>query len=109
MPMTVVVTTRARDRFRGFLASCMCEMAPGIYTAPRMNAGVRERVWRVMEEWFDDAKDGSVLMTWPNSQVVGGQEFFVLGIPRVELVEVNGIYLAKRAVNDCEESSVTTE
>ena len=50
--MTVVVTRDVAPRFRGFLASCMLEIGPGVYTAPRMNAGVRERVWAVMQEWY---------------------------------------------------------
>lgn len=102
MPMTVVVTSKVRDRFRGFLASCMCELAPGVYTAPRFNAGVRERVWAVLEEWFDDFKDGSILMTWPNSKQRGGQEVRTLGLPRVELVEIDGLFLSKRSTEDDE-------
>ena len=51
MPMTVVVTNNVPNRFRGFLASCMCEIAPGGYTAPRLTKAVRERVWAVLESW----------------------------------------------------------
>lgn len=61
-----------------------------------MNAGVRERIWRVMEDWFDDTEDGSILMTWPDSRSVAGQDFLVLGLPRVELVESYGIFLSRR-------------
>jgi CRISPR-associated endoribonuclease Cas2 subtype I-E len=43
--MTVVVTRNVPDRYRGFLASCMLELAPGVYTSPHMNQSVRERVW----------------------------------------------------------------
>ena len=57
--MTVVVTRNVVDRFRGFLASCMLEVAPGVYTAPRMNAAVRNRVWLVMEEWFGQLGGGA--------------------------------------------------
>ena len=49
--MVVVVTRDVADRYRGFLASCMLEIAPGVYTAPRMTAGVRERSgpsWRLV-------------------------------------------------------------
>ena len=35
--MVVIVTRDVADRFRGFLASCMLEIAPGVYTAPRMS------------------------------------------------------------------------
>lgn len=43
-PMVVIVTRDVADRFRGFLASAMLKIAPGVYTAPRMNAGVREQL-----------------------------------------------------------------
>ena len=44
MPMTVLVTRNAPMRYRGFLASCMLELAAGVYTSPRMTRAVRERV-----------------------------------------------------------------
>lgn len=43
--MTVVVTRNVEERYRGFLASCMLEIAAGVYTGPRMTTGVRDRVW----------------------------------------------------------------
>ena len=43
--MTVIVTVNVDARYRGFLASAMLEIAPGVYTAPRMTSGIRERVW----------------------------------------------------------------
>ena len=55
MPMTVVVTTALPDRFRGFLASCMCEVAPGVFTSPNMSDGVRQRVWGVPSRACADA------------------------------------------------------
>ena len=39
---------RLPDRFDGFLCSCMQEVAPGVYVAPRLKKAVRERVWNVM-------------------------------------------------------------
>jgi len=44
MPLAVVVTRDVADRFRGFLASVMLEVAPAVYISPRMTKGVRERV-----------------------------------------------------------------
>lgn len=99
MPMTIVVTRNAPDRFRGFLASCMCEIAPGVYTAPRMTAGVRRRVWSVMEDWFRPGPDVSVLMTWPNKAAAGGQAVQALGIPRQDLCDYEGIFLARRPLS----------
>lgn len=48
--MTLAVTRDVAARFRGFLASCMLEIAPGVYTSPKMNRAVRERVWSVVQD-----------------------------------------------------------
>jgi len=52
VPMTVVVTRNVSGRTRGFLASCMLEVAPSVYCAPRMSKGVRDRVKSVLDDWF---------------------------------------------------------
>lgn len=96
MPMTVVVTRNAPGRFRGFLASCMCEIAPGVYTAPRMTAAVRVRIWAVMVSWFQGGQDQGILMTWPDPARPGGQAIEVLGWPPQEIEEHAGIFLARR-------------
>lgn len=98
--MTIVVTRNVPGRFRGFLASCMCEIAPGVYTAPRMTPGIRERVWKVLESWYEPAPETAVLMTWPEPALPGGQELRTLGLPRQDLCEYGGVYLARRAIDD---------
>jgi len=50
MATTIAVTRNTPNRFNGFLASCMNEIASGMYAAPRMKKLVRERVWKVMME-----------------------------------------------------------
>jgi CRISPR-associated protein Cas2 len=100
--MTIVVTRNSPERFRGFLASCMCEVSPGVYTAPRMTQGVRDRVWSVLEGWFAPAGDHALLMTYPEPALPGGQAFRVLGAPRQDLCEHDGLFLARR---DIEETS----
>ena len=101
MPMTIVVTRNVSGRFRGFLASAMCEVAPGVYTAPRMTAAVRDRVWGVLASWYQpDDPERSILMTWPDASLPGGQEIRALGVPRQELHNHYGVYLARRPLND---------
>lgn len=95
MPMTVVVASALPDRFRGFLASCMCEIAPGVFTSPNMNDGVRQRVWEVMCEWFPHAPGGSIVMTWPSKHEPGGQGILTLGLPRRELAEHDGMVFVR--------------
>jgi len=104
--MTVVVTRNVAARFRGFLASCMVEIAPGVYTAPRMNRAVRERVWVVCEEWFDVLGEGSIVMTWRESKLPGGQGVLVLGVPPVELYDHEGVLLAQSSLRTADRDLV---
>ena len=53
MALVVVVTRDVADRFRGYLASVMLGVSTGVYVAPRMNKGVRERTWSVLADWLD--------------------------------------------------------
>lgn len=96
MPMTVVVTRDVEDRYRGFLSSVMLEIAPGVYTGPRLSRAVRERVWRVMAEWHGELRRGAILMTWRDPTAAGGQSVLLLGAPRRELVDVDGVLLVRR-------------
>ena len=100
MPMCVVVTRDVKTRFRGFLASCMLEIAPGVYTQPDMSAGVRARVWSVLSDWWSANDQGSVVMTWaaPNSAERQGVAF--LGEPPKELVEYDGVYIVRSELRD---------
>jgi CRISPR-associated protein Cas2 len=105
MSMTVVVTRNVPDRYRGFLASCMLELAPGVYTSPQMSKAVRDRVWAVCCEWAGVLPDESgVLMTWQDKQMPSGQAVLVLGWPKKELVELDGLWLDR-----AERRSLTTE
>jgi len=81
------VTRDVAARFRGFLSSCMLEIAPGVYTAPKMNRAVRERVWGVMEEWFGEL-GGGIVMTWLEPLAPGGQQVAVLGSPSLRTASV---------------------
>ena len=49
--MTVIVTVNVEGRYRGFLASVMLEIAPGVYTSPEMTSGIRDRIWDVLMRW----------------------------------------------------------
>lgn len=103
--MTLVVTRNVPDRFRGFLASCMLELAPGVYTSPHLTKAVRDRVWSVCCEWAEAIPDdGGVLMTWQDKQAPSGQAVLMLGWPKKELAELNGVWLDRRTTD-----SLTTE
>ena len=94
--MTVVVTRNVSDRVRGFLASSMLELAPGVYSGARLSPAVRDRIWKVLDEWFPMETEASIVMLWDDHQAPGGQAVRVLGVPPVDLVEVDGLILARR-------------
>ena len=70
MPMTVVVTRDVESRYRGFLASAMLEVAPGVYVSPDLSHGVRERIWTVISTWYDVLDRGAVVMMWRDSSCI---------------------------------------
>lgn len=96
MSMTVVVTRNVTDRVRGFLASSMLEFAPGVYSAPRITPAVRDRIWRVLDDWFSNEKDASIVMLWADSTMPGGQSAKTLGLPPIQLVEIDGMLATLR-------------
>lgn len=107
MPMTVVVTRNVSDRVRGFLASSMLELAPGVYSAPRLSAAVRKRIWSVLDDWFHAEIEASIVMVWADKQVPGGQDVQALGVPPVSLTEVDGMVLTRRNISrDSSQSAV---
>ena len=61
MPMTVAITRDVAERYRGFLASLMPEAAPGVYVAAELSAGVRERLWKVLTDWWSSLPGGSIV------------------------------------------------
>ena len=93
--MTVVVTVNVEGRYRGFLASAMLEVAPGVYTSPDMTAGIRERVWEVLSGWYSQLGQGSIVMTYRDPAAVGGQSIRMLGEAPKEIVDAEGVYLVK--------------
>ena len=73
----------------------MLEIAPGVYTSPRMTAGIRDRVWDVLSKWFYELREGAIVMTWHDAEAVGEQRIRTLGEPPKNIVDADGIYLVK--------------
>ena len=99
MPLTVVIARDVEDRYRGFLGSAMLELAPGVYAQPRMSAGVRGRLWAVVEEWHGRLRRGSIVMCWAEPASAGGLGLSVLGDPPKDVVAHDGILLVRRALS----------
>ena len=95
MALVVIVTRDVPNRFRGFLASVMLEVAPTVYISPRMNPGVRKRTWDVLSDWFAADPRGSIVMVWRDSNETGGVGIEHLGEPPRELVDIDGLWVVK--------------
>ena len=96
MPMVVVVTRDVEGRYRGFLGSAMLELAPGVYAHPRMNAGVRSRIWNVLADWYAQLGRGSIVMTWADRSASGWLGMATLGEPPKDIVSHDGMLLVRR-------------
>lgn len=100
MSITVLVTRDVEDRYRGFLSSVMLEVSAGVYVSPRLNPGVRARIWEVMSDWHRHLRRGAILMLWSAPDEPGGIGLKVLGEPPKTLAVVDGILLVRRAAGD---------
>jgi CRISPR-associated protein Cas2 len=108
MPMTTVVTRNAEPRVRGFLASCMLEIANGVYASPNMTLAVRERVWAVLQKWDVGSRGDGVVMVWPGARAPGGMTVHSLGEPSMQLRSTATITLSRRELSEEEVRSLTT-
>ena len=95
--MTVVVVRDVADRYRGFLASIMPEVAPGVFVSPDLSRGVRDRLWTVLSGWWDGLPGGSIILTWRDDNAAGRLGLSTLGLPRRELIELDGALLVRRS------------
>jgi CRISPR-associated protein Cas2 len=101
--MTVVVTRNVSGRMRGFLASSLLELVPGVYSSARISVATRERIWSVVEGWFYAEEDASVIMLWSDRSHPGGQVARWLGAPPLDLVECDGLVLTRKPLPDARE------
>ena len=96
MPLTMIVTRDVEGRYRGFLTSVMLEISAGVYVAPDMSAGVRERVWSVLSDWWQALGRGSLVLVWRDASATGHLRIETLGEPPKTIVDADGILLVKR-------------
>lgn len=95
--MTIAITRNVPNRFNGFINSCMHEIAPGVYAVPKMKKSVRERLWRVLLSWEELLpEDGGVVLLWRTAKAPSGLGVRILGWPKKELVEYEGMWLTFR-------------
>ena len=95
MPMTVIVTRNVEARYRGFLASAMLEVAPGVYVSPDLSKGVRERIWTVLAKWYAHLGNGAIALIFADSTATGGLRLDHLGDPPKEVWDADGVLLVR--------------
>lgn len=96
MALAMIVIRDMPARFHGFLSSVMLEVAPNIFVSPRMNPGVRTRVWQVLSDWYGHEHQGSAVMVWRDNNATGGVGVAHLGEPPRELIEADGMWIVRR-------------
>ncbi|MFB6373024.1 MAG: type I-E CRISPR-associated endoribonuclease Cas2e [Bradymonadaceae bacterium] len=99
------MTRNVPGRFHGFLASCMLEVAPGVYVAPRMKKSIRERVWETILEWDSLVpSDGGVVLFWKSRNAPSGLGVRLLGWPKKQLLDHEGVWLTVRNLTDAHDA-----
>jgi len=96
MSTTLIATRNVSDRLRGFLASSLLEVGPGIYFGARLSPAVRDRIWSVVEGAWGSETEASVVMVWRDQKLPCEHAVKTLGTPPVSLVEHDGIILTHR-------------
>lgn len=105
MPLCLIVTRDVEARYRGFLGSAMLEIAPGVYAAPRLSAGVRDRIWTVLADWHSQLGRGSIVMTWAETASAGQLGLRTLGDPPKDIVVHENNLLFRRQITHGQDSS----
>lgn len=100
MALVVIVTRDVAERYRGFLGSVMLEVAPTAYISPRMNPGIRNRVWNVLSDWHRSEPRGSLVMVWRDMKQTGGVGIATLGSAPRQLIDIDGLWLVRKAIGE---------
>lgn len=99
MALTVLITRDVDDRYRGFLASAMLELAPGVYASPSLGTKAREKIWSVVSDWHAQLQRGSLVLIYPDRQADGGLSVCHLGTPPREAIRLDGVMLTRLRVD----------
>ncbi|CCG07921.1 type I-E CRISPR-associated endoribonuclease Cas2e [Pararhodospirillum photometricum] len=91
--MILICASNTVDRVHGFLRSCMLNPHPGVYVSVTLDAGSRERVWTILEGWWNAEPQGTLLMMYKAKEKPMGLDFRSLGVPKRTVVERDGIYM----------------
>lgn len=94
--MIVICLSDTADRFHGFLRSVMLNVHPGVFVSMDLDAGSRDRVWRILEEWWHQDPRGMAVMILRDKTKPMEMDFRVLGSVKRDIVEYDGHYALAR-------------
>ncbi|WP_425441085.1 type I-E CRISPR-associated endoribonuclease Cas2e [Sphingomonas rubra] len=99
-PMPAPIAWGARATRRKAPPSNASAPIPTVATPaqPRMSAGVRGRIWTVVEEWHGRLRRGSIVMCWAEPASAGGLGLSVLGEPPKDVIAHESVLLVRRAL-----------
>ena len=96
--MTVIITRDVELRYRGFIASAMVEVAPGVYISPSLSSGARARIWGILSMWHGELKNGSITLIWKDSSQEQGIGLKQVGVPPKDIYDHEGYLLVRSKV-----------
>ena len=67
-----------------------------------MSAGVRKRLWSVLDDWYAQLHRGNIVMTWADKSANGGLGLVTLGEPPKQIIAHDAALLVRRPLPDNE-------
>ena len=98
--MMVICLAGVAERFHGFLRSCMLNPHPGVYIAVDLDTGSRDRIWAILERWWDAEPNGSGLLVWRDKTKPMSIDMKSFGAPRRDIVEIEDHYALRRIAHE---------
>jgi CRISPR-associated protein Cas2 len=98
--MVVICLSDVADRFHGFLRSVMLNPHPGVYVAMDLDAGSRERIWAILERWWEAEPRGMGMMLWRDKSKPMAIDFRSFGAPKRRIADYDGHYALARRDED---------
>lgn len=106
--MVIVCVSDPLERVHGFLRSCMLNPHPGVYLSVKLDGGSRDRIWKILVDWWNAEPRGTILMLYNDKKQPMGIAMRSLGAPRRTIESLEGIHVllrkAKQSDNDAPES-----
>lgn len=98
--MVVICLTDVADRFHGFLRSIMLNVHPGVYVSMDLDTGSRNRVWTILEDWWNQEPRGQAIMIYRDKSKPMDMDFRILGGTKRPIVEYDEHYALHRNPQD---------